>query len=87
MQSKIVLLIIIVLLASTPVYAIEITDGLSLNGAFSQGFIWTKNNNWMTETTDGSIEFNELTLTSAWELNSSLRFVGQLLLINNIDKV
>ncbi len=51
----------------------ELAERLEIHASLSQGFLYSDKNNWMGETSEGSMEFNEFTLNFSGSLTDKLR--------------
>ncbi len=54
-----------------PVYALE-TGDIEIHGFISQGYLFTDKNNYLAETEDGTIEFNEMGINFSTDLTEQL---------------
>ena len=68
-----------VLQAISPCQAYELGEHFSVNGFLSQGYIKSRNNNFLGNSLDGSFQLNEFALTTNYVANDKLRFGLQLL--------
>lgn len=70
---------LISLQAISPCHAYDFNEHLSINGFLSQGYIESRNNNFLGDSLDGSFQLNEFGLTVSSTVNDNLRFGFQLL--------
>ncbi len=55
------------------------SGSFSWHGFLSQGYVHTSHNNYLGDSTDGSLDFSEAGINAAWEPSSNLLLSGQLL--------
>ncbi len=63
----------------SPCQAYDLNDRISINGFLSQGYIKSSDNNFLTDSKNGSFQLNEFGLTFNSVVNDKLRFGFQLL--------
>lgn len=73
------LITLLFIFGSSPALAIKVGEKLELHGFFEQGFVYTTNNPYFTDTTSGSADFREFALNASWRASDNLRFAGQVL--------
>ena len=74
------LLVLLVLGISLPslTFALNVQK-LDINGFVSQGYLKSSDNNFLSESKDGTFQFNEAGLTVAAQVSDDLRIGAQLL--------
>ncbi|MBU0944210.1 MAG: hypothetical protein KJ804_16025 [Proteobacteria bacterium] len=70
---------IVSLQLGSPCQAYNISEGLSINGFLSQGYIKSRHNNFLGNSGSGSWQLNEFALTTNYMATDNLRFGFQLL--------
>jgi len=77
MKRFLFIILLFFLLLPTPLLAIDLGESLQIHGFISQGYMSSRNNNYLAESRGGSYEFTDLGLNLNWMALDSLRIGGQ----------
>ncbi len=67
------------IICSSATFAAKADEKLEFHGFIEQGFIYTTNNPYYTDTASGSADFRELALNGSWQASDNFRLAGQVL--------